>query len=163
MNKVHKILIIFFIVITNISCDQISKNVVRHQVEYQEEISLIKNHFTLTRVENIGAFLSLGNSMSYPFRVLLLSLFPLLIIGFGIFYLVTNNNISKAFMIGLCFIIGGGIGNIFDRIAYGSVTDFLHLKFGFLQTGVFNLADVSVMTGIFILIFFNYLSRPAGN
>lgn len=162
MNKVHKILIILVLVIINISCDQISKNVVRHQVQYQEEISLIKNHFTLTRVENTGAFLSLGNSMSYPFRVLLLSLFPLLAIGFGIFYLITNN-ISKAYIIGLCFIIGGGIGNVFDRIRYGSVTDFLHLKFGLLQTGVFNLADVSVMTGIFILLFFSYLSRPAAN
>lgn len=163
MNKVHKILIILILVIINISCDQISKIVVRHQVQYQEEIPLIKNHFTLTRVENTGAFLSLGNSMSYLFRVLLLSLFPLLVIGFGIFYLVTNNNISKVFIIGLCFIIGGGIGNVFDRIRYGSVTDFLHLKFGVLQTGVFNLADVSVMTGIFILLFFSYLSRPAAN
>ena len=54
--------------------------------------------------------------------------------------------------IGMCFLIGGGIGNIIDRLLYGSVTDFLHIDFGLFRTGIFNLADVSIMIGIGILI-----------
>ena len=54
--------------------------------------------------------------------------------------------------IGMCFLIGGGIGNIIDRLLYGSVTDFLHIDFGLFRTGIFNLADVSIMVGIGILI-----------
>lgn len=50
-------------------------------------------------------------------------------------------------VVGLAFAIGGGIGNIYDRILFGSVTDFMHLKASFLQTGIFNMADVSVMVG----------------
>ena len=54
-------------------------------------------------------------------------------------------------LIGLCFVIGGGVGNLLDRIVYGSVTDFLYLKFGIFQTGIFNMADVSIMTGMFLV------------
>ena len=61
-------------------------------------------------------------------------------------------------LIGLCFVIGGGVGNLLDRILYGSVTDFLYLKFGIFQTGIFNMADVSIMTGMF-LIFLQFFFR----
>ena len=62
-------------------------------------------------------------------------------------------------LIGLCFVIGGGVGNLFDRILYGSVTDFLYLKFGIFQTGIFNMADVSIMTGISIVLLQFLLKR----
>jgi len=55
-------------------------------------------------------------------------------------------------VVGMCFLIGGGIGNIADRMIYGSVTDFLHLTFGALQTGIFNMADVSIMMGILLIL-----------
>ena len=54
--------------------------------------------------------------------------------------------------LGLAFIIGGGIGNIFDRIVYGSVTDFFHMDFVIFRTGIFNMADVSVMVGTSLLL-----------
>ena len=57
------------------------------------------------------------------------------------------------------FIIGGGIGNIYDRFVYGSVTDFFHIDFVIFQTGIFNMADVSVMVGMFILLGEFYLKR----
>ncbi len=53
------------------------------------------------------------------------------------------------------FLIGGGIGNIYDRIVYGSVTDFLHMDFVLFRTGIFNLADVSIMVGIGLLLLQN--------
>jgi signal peptidase II len=60
---------------------------------------------------------------------------------------------------GFCFIIGGGIGNLFDRIFRGSVTDFLYIKFGIFHTGIFNLADVSIMSGMFIVLIQFFLKR----
>ena len=56
-------------------------------------------------------------------------------------------------------IVGGGIGNLYDRIAYGSVTDFMHIKFGVLQTGVFNVADMSIMAGMFIILFHAWFKK----
>ena len=61
--------------------------------------------------------------------------------------------------IGICFLIGGGIGNIYDRIVYGSVTDFLHMDFVLFKTGIFNMADVSIMTGIGLLLLQTLLAK----
>jgi signal peptidase II len=62
-------------------------------------------------------------------------------------------------LIGASFVIGGGIGNMIDRILHGSVTDFLHLKIGSFQTGIFNMADVSIMIGMAFLIYTSLVRR----
>jgi signal peptidase II len=69
----------------------------------------------------------------------------------------TRENIY--FIIGISFIIGGGIGNIFDRIVHGSVTDFLHIDMGIFKTGIFNLADVSIMFGTACILVYNLTKR----
>jgi signal peptidase II len=115
------------------------------------------------KVENTGAFLSLGNSLSHPVRFVLLSIIPLLVLGYGLFFLLTNKHVSKVTLTGICFVLGGGLGNVFDRIVYGSVTDFLHIDFGIFQTGVFNLADVSIMTGMILIVFDYFKTREPVN
>jgi signal peptidase II len=98
---------------------------------------------TLTKIENTGAFLSLGQSMPKILRTIFLTILPLIILGLTFIYLLTKKNLSSFKVVGLCFVIGGGVGNLFDRVVYGSVTDFLHIDFGIFQTGIFNMADVS--------------------
>lgn len=147
-----KFILLLFLVALNVGCDQVSKIIVRQKVDYHENISLIKNHFTLTKVENTGAFLSLGDELPEIVRFTLLSLMPILVLGFGLYYLFANADLPMGIQLGVCFLIGGGIGNIYDRLKYGSVTDFLHIDFGLFRTGVFNLADVSIMIGIGILL-----------
>lgn len=150
-------IIIVAVIMLNIGCDQVSKHIVRDKISYNENISLLYNHFTLTKVENTGAFLSLGDSISPGLKFVLLTLIPVLVLAFAIGYLMLKNNLPKIPLIAACFIVGGGIGNIYDRLLYSSVTDFMHLHFGFLQTGVFNMADVSVSFGVIILFVWYYL------
>lgn len=143
---------IALILIINIGCDQISKGLVRKKISYNETISLIDNHLTLTKVENTGAFLSVGSGLPDFLKFILLSGIPLFALAFGIVYLFTRRHLSIISRLALSFAIGGGIGNIYDRIIYGSVTDFLHLDFGIFQTGIFNMADVSIMVGMMLFI-----------
>jgi signal peptidase II len=150
-SRIIRSVIIFGILAINIGCDQISKNIVRQRVDSHEQIALVKNYVTLMKVENSGAFLSLGHSLPGPVRFVLLSLIPLVILGFGLGYLFLNKNIPNVMMLGFAFVIGGGIGNIYDRLVHGSVTDFLHIDFGIFQTGIFNMADVSVLMGVLIV------------
>ncbi|MEJ5994717.1 signal peptidase II [Pedobacter sp. Du54] len=150
--KQSKKLLILALILVNVGCDQVSKIIVRQQVAYNENISLIKDHFTLTKVENTGAFLSMGDELPEFVRFTLLSLMPILVLGFGLYYLFSHANLPIGVQVGICFLIGGGIGNIYDRLKYGSVTDFLHIDFGIFRTGVFNFADVSIMIGIGILL-----------
>jgi signal peptidase II len=158
--KLVRVLIILLIVVTNVGCDQITKHIVRNQVEYHEQIPLIQQHLTLTKIENTGAFLSLGESLSTPLKFVLLSLLPILALIGGLYYLFTHSQLSKIRVVALSFVIGGGIGNMYDRVSYGSVTDFLHIQLGIFQTGIFNMADVSIMIGMFFLLVDSYFNRP---
>jgi signal peptidase II len=114
---------------------------------------------TLTRVENTGAFLSLGHTLPKPIKLLLLTVLPLTVLSLALIYLFTRKDLTRFTTLGICFIVGGGIGNIYDRVIYGSVTDFAHIDFGFFQTGIFNMADVSVMTGMCIVFLDTYFNR----
>jgi len=160
--KAHRILrnsLILIILATNVGCDQVSKSIVRQKIDYNEKISVIKDIVTLTKVENTGAFLSLGDHLPRMTYIILMIILPLIVIGFALFYLFKNSALSKLKIIGICLVIGGGLGNIFDRIIYSSVTDFLHFDFVLFQTGIVNIADISVTAGFCILIYELLMNR----
>lgn len=150
--KTTRIIILSFLLLLNFGCDQISKNIARNEIGYNEEITVIKDRVLLTKVENSGAFLSLGNEMPDYLRFIILSGLPILALCYGLFYLFSKTNLPKSTQIALCFVIGGGAGNLYDRILHGSVTDFMHIDFYLFRTGIFNFADVSIMIGVGILI-----------
>ena len=168
VKRVLRTLVIVIILISNVGCDQISKNIVRKRIHYNEEISLMNNYLTLTKIENKGAFFSLGHSLPQSIKLLLLTILPMVALGLIFIYLLTKKNLTNTAIIGICFIIGGGAGNIYDRLVYGSVTDFLHIDFVIFQTAIFNMADVSIMTGVFMIVIdavrsrFNYLKIGKG-
>lgn len=143
---------LLIVLILNIFFDQVSKFIVRNEISDYEHIVLIKGFFTLTKVENSGAFLSLGDNMPYVFRLIILTGLPLMFLSYGLYYLFVKKNLPSTMQIALCFLIGGGIGNLYDRIVHGSVTDFMHMDFQIFQTGVFNIADISIMIGVGILL-----------
>jgi signal peptidase II len=157
--RIIKTIGVVLILLANIGCDQISKGLVRRKISYFETISLIDDHLTLTKVENTGAFLSVGSGLPDALKFLLLSGLPLMALAFGIVYLFTRQHLSLLSRFALSFAIGGGIGNIYDRIINGSVTDFLHISFGFFQTGIFNMADVSIMVGMILFFIQSLVNR----
>src|SRR6185295_932908 len=156
--SIIRIVLILLIITVNIGCDQFSKKIVKRTVFPYETIHVLNDHVTLTRVENSGAFLSAGDTMSKTSKKIFLTLIPIIAMILGLVYLFLKP-VSNNMLVGLCFVIGGGVGNLFDRILYGSVTDFLYVKFGFFQTGIFNMADVSIMAGMSIILFQFFLKR----
>lgn len=163
LRPLFRILLILALVAINISCDQVSKSVVRKNIEYSETIEVIGSNLILTKTENRGAMLGLGSSLPPVWRKIFLlgvpALFMLIILGITFF----KTNLSYLAVVGLTFIVGGGIGNLIDRIAYGSVTDFLHIDLNLVRTGIFNMADVSVMvgTGLMLIFLFKKEKPPA--
>lgn len=145
-------LLVVIVLLLNIGCDQISKNAARNNIEYGERISVISNYLTLTKVENSGTFLSLGKNLPNALKIPLLTVIPTLILIGALVFILKKKKIDLNYALPIAFIIGGGIGNIYDRIRYGSVTDFLHMNFQLFQTGIFNMADVSIMAGTFWLL-----------
>ena len=75
-------------------------------------------------------------------------------------YVFKDKSIDKLSLIGYRSIIGGGIGNIYDRFSYGSVTDFLFIDLGgVFKTGIFNIADLSVTTGMILIIWASFKNK----
>jgi len=146
-------LLILSIVAMNVACDQLSKNIIRNEIDINEKIVVINNFLTLTKVENTGAFLSLGNHLPrISYQIIMIAL-PLIFIGYALFYLFKNITLSKLLTFGICLGIGGGLGNILDRIIFGSVTDFLHFDFVIFHTGIVNMADISITCGFIIITY----------
>ena len=95
----------------------------------------------------------MGSELSETLRILLLIVLPIIVLISITIYTYIDKALDKISVIGFSLIIGGGIGNIFDRIVYGSVTDFLYLNFGgIFKTGIFNIADLSVTTGMILIL-----------
>ena len=147
--------LILLLILLNIGCDQVSKYIVRGNIAYYEQVELINDNLILTKVENSGGFLGFGSAIHPVLKKIFFLVFPALVLIFLLGFVLTKTRNNIYFIIGISFIIGGGIGNIFDRIVHGSVTDFLHLDMGFFKTGIFNLADVSIIIGTACILFYN--------
>lgn len=159
VNKATRNILILILLAAIIGGDQLSKCIVRNNIEYNDHISVIDRFVTMTKVENTGAFLSLGHNLPRPVYRILMIILPLIVLGYALYYLFSDDNSSRLLTIGICFIISGGFGNIIDRIIFGSVTDFLHFDFVIFHTGIVNLADISVTTGFFIIMYEFVINR----
>ena len=144
---------IILLVLLNVGCDQLTKSLVRKNVSYQEHIALIDDNFVLTNVENTGAMLGFGSDLSPTLKLIFLQGLPVLVLLVLLVRILQKSNLNKWLVVAFAFVIGGGIGNLIDRIAHGKVTDLFHIKLGFFQTGIFNMADVSVTTGVLLILF----------
>ena len=156
----NKYYLITSIITLSIALDQLSKIWVRNNFENYIETSIIGNVFTLIKVENTGAFLGMGSELSEIPRILLLIILPVIVLISITTYTFLEKTLDKFSVIGFSLIIAGGTANIFDRIVYGSVTDFLYLNFGSIfKTGIFNIADLSVTTGMILILISSFKSR----
>ena len=161
LNKKSSYLLITIIVFLSISFDQISKIWVRNNFESYSEKSIIGDMFTLIKVENTGAFLGMGSELSEIPRILLLIILPVIVLISITLYTYIDKMLDKLSIIGFSLIIGGGIANIFDRIVFGSVTDFLYINLGgIFKTGIFNIADLSVTTGMILILISSFKRKP---
>jgi signal peptidase II len=156
-NKKTRALMIILLVICNVGCDQLSKLIVRREVSYSDRISVVKDFLTIIKVENTGAFLSVGSALPEYVKFIFLTVLPVFVICYALFLVITKTRTPNLIVVGACFLIGGGIGNLFDRMRFGSVTDFFHLDFVLFQTGIFNMADVSIVLGISLILFQGYV------
>ena len=163
MKKIPRLILILLIIALNIGCDQITKKMARNQIQYHETIEIIGQNLILTKVENTGAFLGVGSSLSPTLNLIILKLLPTIVMTVLLIYILRNQRLSMISLYGLSFILGGGIGNLYDRIVYGSVTDRVHIDFEIFRTGIFNMADVSVMVGMGLILLEQLLAKKTDN
>lgn len=155
-NKWTRIFVVLGIIAANIGLDQWTKVWARNTLQFRPMESYWNDFFRLIYVENRGAFLSLGSDLSDWMRTLILHFFPAILLTALTLYAMLSKSLNKWQIVGMSFIIGGGISNVYDRILYSAVTDFMNMGLFGLRTGIFNFADVSIMVGLGIMLPFAF-------
>src|SRR3954451_5182950 len=108
---------------------------------------------TLVYTENAGAFLSIGSTLPEHVRTIVFDVIVAIGLLAALVVLFRGKVTSHGDDLALAFIIGGGIGNLIDRLRFaGRVTDFIYLQTGPLHTGVFNVADMAITFGVLWLL-----------
>ena len=158
--KLSRSTFIILLIIGNIAADQVSKILVRINVVAKSQSEIIGDYLTLHNVENSGAFLGMGSDLNPTIKIIVLLILPVIVLGLVTLHLFRDKTIDKLSLIGFACIVGGGLANVYDRIIYGSVTDFLHIDLGgVFRTGIFNIADMSVSTGMIMILLAGFLYR----
>lgn len=140
--------------------DQITKLIVDRTMPLYHSIAVIDGFFNLTYIRNTGAAFGILAGSGAAFRLPFLVLFSLLAIGFIIVMLRRLPERETGLIIALTFILGGAVGNLIDRFAYGEVIDFLDFYWAGYHWPAFNIADSFISVGVTITIY--YLIKARG-
>lgn len=133
-------------------CDQVAKAIARGALASSPPVTLLGGAVRLVYTENPGAFLSLGADLPPEVRFLVGVVVAAALSALLVFTLRTAS-LALGQKAGLALILGGGLGNLIDRLAnHGQVIDFVSLRLGPFYTGIFNLADIAITTGVLLVL-----------
>lgn len=145
----------YIITLGAILLDQLTKILIRANFAVGESVPVLGDFFKLTYIRNDGAAFSMLSGA----KVFLIVL-PLVAIGLAIWYMERHRRGEHFTLpLALSLIIGGGIGNLIDRIAFGEVTDMFDFS---IFPPIFNVADIAVCVGCaFLILYVLFFDRKA--
>jgi signal peptidase II len=130
-----------------VGCDQQTKILATTHLRGHETRSFFSDTVRLDYAENGGAFLGLGASLPTTWKTAIFSVGCTVGIATLLIYVFLVPRSTALQVLALALICAGGIGNLIDRWMCGYVRDFLNIGFGPIRTGIFNIADATLMTG----------------
>jgi signal peptidase II len=140
-------LLLALAIVATIGCDRGTKRLAVTHLAGQPPRSYLADTVRLVYAENAGAFLSLGATWpEWARRGVLGGVVAASLVGIA--YVAWRHRDGGPTLLGLCLVLAGGASNLVDRVAAGHVIDFMVLRAGPLRTGIFNVADVAITTGV---------------
>ncbi len=137
------------IVVAIVLLDQLSKIAVRSFMTEGQSISIIDGFFSITYYNNTGVAFSF--LAGHRIIVTIVQVIALVVVALFIYFMKGKGGL---FEISLAMILGGGIGNLIDRLVFGKVTDMISFS---IFPPVFNIADIGVTVGCMLLLLDLYL------
>ena len=131
--------------------DRLTKFLIDQRFEVGEPLTLIAGFFNLTYVRNTGVAFGVFASADSPYRVVVLSGFAVAAAVVVAIYSVRSPIGQSVLQTGLALIFGGAIGNLYDRLIYGYVIDFLEFHLDAYYWPNFNVADTAISVGVALL------------
>jgi signal peptidase II len=150
-------LVLLTAIVATIACDRVTKQVASATLVGTPSRSFLADTIRLEYVENTGGFLGLGAEWPVPVRTALFTFANgLLLLVMAL--MTMRLHWPSAALVGLALFVAGGISNLLDRVAHGTVVDFMNVGLGPVRTGIFNVADVAIMLGAALVAFASYRS-----
>jgi signal peptidase II len=157
MTRVGVRLVLLIAIGATIACDRVTKHVATTTLSDAPSRSFFADTFGLGYAENTGAFLGLGGDWPRPVRTAVFGVGSGLLLV-ALVVVARRERWPGRALLGVALFVAGGASNLFDRITYGMVVDFMNVGIGALRTGIFNVADMAIMLGAGILILEGYRS-----
>jgi len=155
-HKIKENWIFLVIIALMFLADRASKNyVINFFLTHGSDSYYFNSYLNLVLLWNTGMAFGIFESDSYTYHVFSFLIF--LVIVFLIAWLFRSN--KKFEKISITLIIGGALGNWFDRLAYNAVPDFIDLHYLDFHWFVFNLSDIIISVGILLLILSDFFSK----
>ena len=133
--------------------DRLSKWAISHRLSLHDSIPVIPGFFRIVHAENPGAAFGLFADSPAEWKASLLILFSLVALVIVSALLWKNSHRLTSTGIGLALILGGAVGNLWDRLVSKHVVDFLLFYIGRYQWPAFNVADSAIVVGAGLLVF----------
>ena len=140
------------IAVAVLAFDRFTKWIVATRLSLHDGIPVVPGFFRIVHVENPGAAFGLFAASSSQWRLTLLILFSLLALVIVGVLLWKNSHMVSATGTALSLILGGALGNLWDRVIAGHVTDFLEFHVGSYYWPSFNIADSAIVVGALLLV-----------
>lgn len=138
----------FFIAIIVLFVDQILKSIISQNMLLNENITLLNNFLSVTKIYNTGAAFGIFEN-----KTLYLAAFSVfIIVAISVYIVRTYKSLNLLNTIAWGLVLGGTIGNFIDRLSLGYVLDFIRLDF--VNFPIFNIADVCINSGAMLLIIY---------
>lgn len=147
MRKFH-----FLIALVVVFLDRLAKWAVARNLALHESIQVIPDFFRITHVENRGAAFGLFADSPSEWKIAVLVLFSVVALVIVSALLWRNSHSITTTGVGLALILGGALGNLWDRLLSGRVVDFLLFYVGQYQWPAFNVADSAIVIGAALLV-----------
>ena len=143
----------FYIIIAGLVLfsDRISKFAISSKFDLGQPVPVIDGLFNITYVQNTGVAFGIFSSISSPVKSVLLSVFTAFAAIVVITYSVRSPVRNRLLQVALALILGGALGNLYDRLAYGYVVDFLEVYWRAYHWPSFNVADSAISIGVLLL------------
>jgi signal peptidase II len=151
MNSFRRGVLLCLLLAATAGCDRVTKHMAVTSLAGQPEQSYLGDLLRLDYQENSGGFLSVGSSWHPATRMVVFQVANGAFL-LGTLFLAFRYKWSRLAGVGLVIFLAGGLSNLVDRIAFGSVIDFLNIGIGPFRTGIFNIADVAIMAGAGLLL-----------
>ncbi len=132
--------------------DRLTKKAVAGNIALHDSVVIIPGFFRLTHVQNTGAAFGLFAESAAQWKVGALVMFSVLALIVVSALLWKNSHAFSTTTIGLSLILGGAMGNLWDRMFTGHVVDFLDLYVGSYHWPAFNVADSAIVIGAILLV-----------